>query len=71
MVYFQRRRHGKWCDARTYPRRCKHCKRKVFYLECRCGCKVFFTKLGEPWPIHDCQQDDRQLQFDFEQEENS
>ena len=71
MVYFEGSRHGKWCGGRTSPTRCKYCKKRVYYFECNCGCKVFFTKLGEPWPIHDCQQDDRQLRFNFEQEENS
>lgn len=46
--------HGWWCNARTYPTRCRDCGAKVFYFSCDCGSKVFFDSLGWPWPIHDC-----------------
>jgi len=46
--------HGWWCNARTYPTRCRHCGAKVFYFSCDCGSKVFFDSLGWPWPVHDC-----------------
>lgn len=46
--------HGWWCNARTYPTRCRQCGAEVFYFSCDCGSKVFFDSLGWPWPIHDC-----------------
>jgi len=46
--------HGPWCGSRTYPTRCRDCGADVFYFSCNCGCKVFFDRLGWPWPIHDC-----------------
>ena len=46
--------HGWWCNARTYPTRCRYCGAQVFYFSCDCGSKVFFDSLGWPWPIHDC-----------------
>jgi hypothetical protein len=47
--------HGAWCGARTFPTTCRYCGEKVFYFSCNCGCKVFFDRLGWPWPKHDCQ----------------
>lgn len=47
-------RHGSWCQAKTHPTRCPSCKRQVFYFSCSCGSRVFFEKLGEPWPKHFC-----------------
>ncbi len=46
--------HGKWCNSRTYPTRCKYCGERVFYFTCDHGCKVFFDDLGIPWPEHRC-----------------
>lgn len=46
--------HGNWCGARTYPTRCRYCGHKVFYFECNCGSKVFFSELGGSWPEHRC-----------------
>jgi len=48
--------HGWWCNARTYPTRCKYCGAKVFFFTCDCGSKVFFDELGWPWPEHRCPQ---------------
>ena len=45
--------HGSWCNARTYPTKCRRCGERVFYFSCDCGCKVFFNRLGWPWPEHD------------------
>jgi len=46
--------HGWWCNARTYRTRCKYCGEPVFFFTCDCGSKVFFDKLGWPWPEHHC-----------------
>ena len=51
---YQDASHGWWCGARTYPTRCQYCRAEVFYFSCNCGSKVFFDKLGWPWPVHDC-----------------
>jgi len=48
------RKHGWWCNARTYPTTCRYCGAEVFYFSCDCGCKVFFDALGPPWPRHQC-----------------
>lgn len=48
--------HGIWCGAKTYPTRCRYCHEQVFYFECRCGSKVFFSELGGSWPEHRCLQ---------------
>lgn len=45
-------------DAITFPTRCKICRRKVFYYSNDCGSRVFFDKLGPPWPKHDCEYQD-------------
>lgn len=47
--------HGKWCNARTYPLKCRHCGDEIFFFSCDHGSRVLFDKLGWPWPIHDCQ----------------
>ena len=46
--------HGWWCNTKTYPTHCPSCNHPVFYFSCDCGCRVFFNKLGQPWPIHSC-----------------
>jgi hypothetical protein len=46
--------HGKWCNAKTYPTKCKYCGKQIFYFTCDCGSKVFFDSLGGCWPIHTC-----------------
>ena len=46
--------HGWWCGAKTWPTKCPSCSQPVFFFQCDCGSKVFFDKLGEPWPVHDC-----------------
>ena len=46
--------HGWWCNTKTYPTHCPTCNRPVFHFSCKCGCSVFFNKLGQPWPIHSC-----------------
>lgn len=46
--------HGAWCGAKTYPTRCRFCGKQVFYFECNCGSKVFFSSLGSDWPEHRC-----------------
>jgi hypothetical protein len=66
---FQEPSHGWWCNARTYPTRCRHCGAKVFYFSCNCGAKVFFESLGWPWPIHNCIDEIiRQIDFKIEEE---
>lgn len=47
--------HGWWCNAVTFPTKCRDCNEAVFYFHCDCGSAVFFDALGEPWPIHDCE----------------
>ncbi len=51
-----------WCSAhqkkgwsRAIPCLCPTCKKDIFYFECSCGSRVFFDKLGPPWPVHDCE----------------
>ncbi len=34
--------------------KCPSCKAEVFYYENTYGSKVFFEKLGTPWPKHNC-----------------
>ena len=46
--------HGWWCNTKTYPTNCPSCNQPVFYFSCDCGCRIFFNKLGQPWPIHSC-----------------
>ena len=46
--------HGFWCNAKTYPTRCKHCGKQVFFFSCDHGSKVFFDYLGWPWKQHAC-----------------
>lgn len=46
--------HGPWCGAKTWPTKCPSCSERVFFFQCDCGSRVFFDKLGEPWPLHDC-----------------
>lgn len=46
--------HGSWCGAGTFPTTCRYCHQDVFFFSCRCGCAVFFDRLGQPWPIHGC-----------------
>ena len=46
--------HGAWCNARTFPSTCQHCKAQVFYFSCDCGSRVFFEELGVPWTRHEC-----------------
>ena len=41
-------------SLKTYPTRCKYCQKRVFYFSCDHGSKVFFDKLGHPWPVHRC-----------------
>ena len=56
MVYYNGATHGSWCNTKTYPRSCQWCNAKVFYFSCDHGCRVFFDKLGDPWPIHYCEE---------------
>ena len=42
------------CNAKTYPITCKYCGESVYYFSCDCGSSVFFEKLGDPWPRHNC-----------------
>ena len=53
-MFYRRPTHGWWCNARTFPTRCRYCGAKVFYFSCDCGSKVFFDSLGYPWPVHEC-----------------
>lgn len=53
-VYYNGTFHGGQCNTKTFPMNCKHCKKRVFYFSCDHGSKVFFDKLGDPWPIHNC-----------------
>ncbi len=48
--------HGEWCHATTWRARCRYCQREVFYFTCDHGCKVFFDRLGPPWPLHECRE---------------
>lgn len=56
-VYNKGVTHGDWCNTKTYPTRCKYCQEHVFYFSCDRGSKVFFDKLGHPWPVHYCPED--------------
>ena len=47
--------HGKWCNTVTFPTKCSHCGKRVFFLRCDHGSAVFFDALGEPWPKHVCE----------------
>ncbi len=61
--------HGSWCNSVTWPTKCSQCDQRVFFFRCDCGSRVFFDKLGAPWPIHDCEtswaRDLRRWQDDF------
>ena len=57
MRNFDRAAHGNWCNAETKRTRCQYCKKyPIFYFECDHGCKVFFDELGDPWPLHKCEE---------------
>src|SRR5512140_216668 len=47
--------HGRRCNARTFPLRCKYCQAEVFYFTCDCGHQAVFGSLDVPWTRHDCQ----------------
>jgi|GEM_PF-5364269 len=40
--------------GKIYPIICRQCNASVFYYENDNGSKVFFDRLGEPWPKHLC-----------------
>lgn len=44
--------HKPGCESYAFPTLCPDCGKKVFFLGCSCGSKVFFDALGEPWPLH-------------------
>ncbi len=46
--------YQKIVKRRTYPTRCKYCKKHVFYHENEHGSRVFFESLGSPWHVHLC-----------------
>lgn len=46
--------HGFWCNTVTIPFKCKYCGERIFFFSCNCGSRVVFSKLGPPWPKHDC-----------------
>lgn len=60
-MYYPKPRHGWWCNARTFPTRCRYCGKKVYYFFCDCGSKVFFDSLGLPWHKHNCTERDLNL----------
>ena len=43
-------------NAKTYPTQCRYCGGKVYYYENEYGSRVFFEKLGWPWPKHRCRE---------------
>lgn len=47
--------HGVGCRTHTFPTKCRRCGDAVFFFRCSCGSRVFFDKLGWPWPEHDCE----------------
>jgi hypothetical protein len=47
-------RHGRWCNARTFPTDCWNCGKSIFVFMCDCHSVVLFDELGQPWPKHDC-----------------
>lgn len=49
--------HGTWCNTKTFPMTCKHCRDRVFFFHCECGSRVLFDDLGPPWTTHNCQDD--------------
>ena len=47
--------HGPHCRTLfCWPSSCPDCRQEVFYWGCSCGSRVFFDRLGEPWPVHEC-----------------
>ena len=46
--------HGWYCGLKTVPTRCKHCRKRIYYMFCNCGCRFFVAMLGRPWPEHGC-----------------
>ncbi len=46
--------HGRRCNARTFPLRCKYCQAEVFYFTCDCVHEAVFGSLDIPWTKHDC-----------------
>ena len=46
--------HGPFCKTRSYPRKCKYCGQKIFFVSCTCGSAMLFDRLGWPWPEHWC-----------------
>lgn len=60
MLYNKFKKRNGFNDPKsiTYPTHCRYCGEKVFYYkkEHPSGrkSKVFFEKLGKPWPRHFC-----------------
>ena len=46
--------HGSWCNTRTWPTKCPRCGNPTFFFQCDHKSRVFFDKLGPPWPVHNC-----------------
>lgn len=40
------------CSTRIWPTTCRECGRRVFFLSCSCGSKVFLDEPRPPWPRH-------------------
>ena len=53
---FNRNNRYKGYQRKTYPTHCRYCGKHVYYYENEYGSRVFFEKLGYPWPKHRCRE---------------
>lgn len=49
--------------AVTYLTTCPQCKEPVYFYRNEAGSRVFFNKLGKPWPKHGCIHGIRKMEF--------
>lgn len=42
------------CNSETRRTSCPSCKQSVFFFFCDHGSRVYFDRLGHPWPLHTC-----------------
>ena len=42
------------CNSETRRTSCPSCRQTVFFFFCDHGSRVYFDRLGHPWPLHAC-----------------
>lgn len=46
--------HGPDCSRKTFKTTCQNCSDPVFFFSCTCNSRVYFDRIGPPWPKHWC-----------------